>query len=235
MIKTAIVEDEKDAADTLNAYIGRWADENGETLGVKIYDNAVTFLTDYRADADIVFLDIEMPMLDGMSAAEKLRETDPYVIIVFVTNMKQYAIRGYSVGALDFIVKPVSYAALSSLMTKARKLISSRGGSEITVGSGSAVRRVPLSRILYVEVSRHRLTYHTEDGDFETWGNLGDIEAELPADSFSRCNSCYLVSLGHVIAVEVDDVLLAGGVRLRISHLKKKNFLADLARYIGRR
>ena len=235
MIKTAIVEDEKDAADTLNAYIGRWADENGETLGVKIYDNAVTFLTDYRADADIVFLDIEMPMLDGMSAAEKLRETDPYVIIVFVTNMKQYAIRGYSVGALDFIVKPVSYAALSSLMTKARKLISSRGGGEITVGSGSAVRRVPLSRILYVEVSRHRLTYHTEDGDFETWGNLGDIEAELPADSFSRCNSCYLVSLGHVIAVEGDDVLLAGGVRLRISHLKKKNFLADLARYIGRR
>ena len=125
---------------------------------MKIYDNAVTFLTDYRADADIVFLDIEMPMLDGMSAAEKLRETDPYVIIVFVTNMKQYAIRGYSVGALDFIVKPVSYAALSSLMNKARKLISSRGGSEITVGSGSAVRRVPLSRILYVEVSRHRLT-----------------------------------------------------------------------------
>ena len=97
------------------------------------------------------------------------------------------------------------------------------------------MRRVPLSRILYVEVSRHRLTYHTEDGDFETWGNLGDIEAELPADSFSRCNSCYLVSLGHVIAVEGDDVLLAGGVRLRISHLKKKNFLADLARYIGRR
>ena len=234
MIRAAIVEDEKEAADTLRAYAERYGAEKGEEIRAEYFDNAASFLTDYRADFDVVFLDIEMPVLDGMTAAEKLRALDPYVLIVFVTNMQQYAIKGYSVSALDFIVKPVTYYGFASLMNKAVRALKTKEEREIVIGVSGSVRRVPVSRVLYVEVARHRLTYHTEDGNFEAWGNLNELENELPPDLFSRCNACYLVNLKHVRAVDGDDATVGGDV-LRISHLRKKAFMSDLAKYLGRR
>lgn len=233
-MRVAIVEDEKEAADKLRAYVERYGEEKGEEIRAEYFDNAVSFLTDYRADFDVVFLDIEMPLLDGMTAAEKLRALDPYVLIVFVTNMQQYAIKGYSVGALDFIVKPVTYYGFASLMNKAVRALKTKEEREIVIRVSGSVRRIPVSRILYVEVARHRLTYHSEDGNYEAWGSLNELESELPPDLFSRCNACYLVNLKHVKAVDGDDATVGDDV-LRISHLRKKTFMSDLAKYLGRR
>ena len=232
MVKIAIVEDEAEARRSLASLLGAYFTARGEDWSVAYYDNALRFLDSYKADCDIVFMDIEMPDLDGMSAAEKLRAVDPLVLLVFVTNMRQYAIRGYAVDALDFVVKPVERASFFSLMDKALRILAGRGGREITVGSTTGMRRVPVSRIRWIEVRRHRLTFHTEDGDFEAWGNLRDIEAELPADSFSRCNIGYLVNLAHVGGVDGDDAVV-GDDRVRISRPRRKDFLADLARYCG--
>ena len=107
MIKTIILEDEKDAADALRAYLSQYSAEKGVAFGVRSYDNAVDLLEAYDASADVVFADIQMPLIDGMSAAKKIRDRDKSVLIVFVTNLAQYAIEGYEVGAFDFILKPV--------------------------------------------------------------------------------------------------------------------------------
>lgn len=235
MVHAVIVEDEKEAADELAAHLRRYFSERGEDGRVTVFTTAVDFLSNYRADYDVVFLDIEMPMLDGMTAAEKLRALDPYVIIVFVTNMQQYAIKGYSVGALDFVIKPVTYFAFETLMNKVMRVLGTRDENDIVIGSAGNIRRVPVSRLLYVEVARHRLTYHTEDGVYEGWGSLSETSEKLPTELFSRCNACYLVALRHVKAVEGDNVVMDNGDLLRISHLRKKGFLSDLAGYLGRR
>lgn len=232
MIRIAIVEDEKQASDLLGGYVERYFGNSGGDYRLTVFDNALKFLDGYKADHDIVFMDIEMPDLDGMKAAEQLRTVDQSVIIVFVTNMQQYAVKGYAVGALDFIVKPVEYFSFSTLMDKAGRVLASRAGKEIAVKSDSGMRRVSVSRIRYIEVRRHRLTFHTEDGDFEAWGNLRDIEAELPPDLFSRCNIGYLVSLPHVAGVEGEEVVI-WRERLKISRPRRKEFLADLARHFG--
>lgn len=119
MIRTVIVEDDDAAAELLAGYLDRYGGEHGETFSSVRYDNAVTFLEKYASDADIVFMDIEMEDLDGMKAAAKLRERDRSVTLIFVTNMAQFAIKGYEVDALDFIVKPVGYHDFAFRLKKA--------------------------------------------------------------------------------------------------------------------
>ena len=109
MIKVAIVEDDSQYIDTLKEYIARFMRENGVSIELNIFTDGKQIVFDYEPVYDIILMDIEMPGLDGMSAAEKIRETDRDVIIIFITNMAQYAIKGYQVRARSYILKPVDY------------------------------------------------------------------------------------------------------------------------------
>ncbi len=232
MVRVAIVEDEAPAAQELEALVKSYFHEKGRDCAVSRYESALLFFDAYRADFDLVFMDIEMPDIDGMRAAEKLREKDALVLLVFVTNMRQYAVRGYSVNALDFIIKPPVRATFFPLMDKVQRILDARTGTDISVKTAAGMYRVAARDIRYIEVRRHRLFFHTEQGDFEAWGNLRDIERMLPQALFSRCNLCYLVGLAHVRGVEGEEVLV-GEDRLKISRPRRKEFLAEMARYFG--
>ena len=105
---------------------------------------------------------------------------------------------------------------------------------KIFLKTPTEVRNVALSSILYVEVRDHQTTYHTLSGDIPVWGTLAEQEAKLPAESFARCNSCYIVNLRHVDAVKDGMVEMAwGGVRLPVSRSRKKQFTERLLRYCG--
>ena len=233
IMQIAIVDDDTGDAKTLLDFIGRYAAATGEKIRAECFGDAILFLTNYRPVYDCVFMDMRMPQYNGMEAAEKLRETDPDVPLVFVTSLTNYAVRGYSVGAVDFIMKPINYGYFSSAMDRVVKLV--RGRSEkIFLKTPTEVRNVALSSILYVEVRDHQTTYHTLSGDIPVWGTLAEQEAKLPAESFARCNSCYIVNLRHVDAVKDGMVEMAwGGVRLPVSRSRKKQFTERLLRYCG--
>lgn len=109
MINVAIVEDEDCAANNLSEYLNTFGRQNNTEIKAERFRDAISLLTGYSGKFDIVFMDIELPEMNGMDAAKKLREIDMSVTLVFVTNMAQYAVKGYEVGAVDYIVKPVSY------------------------------------------------------------------------------------------------------------------------------
>ena len=116
MARIAIVEDDPQEAAKLRGYAERYAAESGKPLEITLFSDGEDIVTDYRPEYDIIFLDIQMKRLDGMSAAERIRLLDADVVLIFVTNMAQYAIRGYAVDALDFLLKPVPYFAFSQEM-----------------------------------------------------------------------------------------------------------------------
>jgi DNA-binding LytR/AlgR family response regulator len=181
---------------------------------------------------DIAFLDIEMPRLDGMSAAHRIRERDEQVTIIFITNMAQYAIHGYEVGALDFLLKPVSYEALEMRLQKVWKLAQARQESGILLSLGSGLRKIALSELLYVELVGHDLIYHLKDQNVTLRGSMREAEEQLRGKPFFKCNSCYLVNLDHVRAVS-DGVAVVGGDRLQISRARKKAFMEALAAHLA--
>lgn len=233
MIEVAIVEDEPAAAEELKSYLARYEKESGTAFAVTVFRNAVTFLAGYKPKYGIVFMDIEMPDLNGMDASRKLREVDSAVVLIFVTNMAQYAVKGYEVDALDFIVKPVAYPNFVMKIKKAVARIAANDERELNVNLvGGGVARLRVSRLRYAEVIGHHVVYHSEDGDFESYGTLKNIEAALDGLPFARCNNCYLVNLKYVYAVR-GYVAQVGDEQLRISQPKKKDFMRALNDYIG--
>lgn len=233
MIKVAIVDDEKNAGDLLEAYIERYNLSAKEPSGfvTSRFNDGLSFLGSVKSGFDIVFMDIDMPDFDGMKTAEKLRENDSSVVIIFVTNMMQFAVKGYEVGALDFLVKPVSYENFAIKLRRAVEQTKVSGADRIILSSDGVMRALRRRDIKYAEIRSHDIIYHTSDGDIRTYGSLKKAEQLLGA-GFARCNSCYIVNLAFVDSVKGFSVVV-DGKELSISHLKKKEFMKTLADYYG--
>lgn len=230
MIRLAIVDDEDSAQELLHAALMRFEEETGTQFEIEFFKNAIDFLEEYRP-VDIVLMDVEMPLIDGLSAAEKLRRIDPKVALIFITNMAQYAIKGYAVDAIDYVLKPINYARFSALIKKTLRLIGQKPDKELTIKIASGVRLLYVSSIVYVEISGHLLYYHTETERIETWGTLREIEHELQGDHFVRCSHNCLVNLKYVAGVEKNTITLQTGGHLTVSAGKKKEFMERLKEY----
>lgn len=178
-------------------------------------------------------MDIQLPDLDGMEAAKKLRRLDSSVTLIFVTNMANFAVRGYEVDALDFIVKPVEYFSFALKLDRALERLKSTAEQEIFAKTENGTVRLKSSQIKYVEIMKHSIVYHTTEGDYSAYGSLRSVEQMLPENWFVRCNSCYLVNLRYVTRVSGFTVTV-GGDDLSVSHSKKREFMKALNEYIGR-
>lgn len=231
-LSIAIVEDDVSAARELEHYLILFGERNGHTCSVSHFGEAVSFLRDYQPRYDLIFMDIKMPGIDGMSAAEQLRQADPVTMLIFVTSMVQYAVQGYDVNAFDFIVKPVNATAFEMKMKRAMRALKLNQGSEIVLTADGMTRVLPSSAIQYIEVMNHDLTYHTEQGIFSVRGKLSSVEQNLPAASFFRCSISYLINLRYVTHFTGEQVCVAGQW-LKVSRSKKRELAVAVASYLG--
>lgn len=230
MIKIAIVEDEEECARQTKEYLLRFAEENDYSFSIDEYTDAISFLEGYTS-FDLVLMDIRMPHMDGLQAAKKLRQLDDKVPLIFLTNFVKYAIKGYEVNAVDYILKPLSYARLSSLMKKTLRNVI-KNDDVIFVRANGVMRKIYTSEILYVQVKGHYLLYYTEKGRIETWGSLKNAESSLPEKYFARCEHAYIVNLKYVESVEKETIRLKNGEELPVSERKRKEFLNKLSEYV---
>ena len=232
MIRVAIVEDDAEVQGVLQEYVRRYTRQYGTEFEVTLFADGVDILDDYRAVYDIIFLDVEMKHLDGMTTAERIRQMDAEVILIFITNMAQYAIKGYAVGALDYVLKPVSYFAFSQRMQRALERMKHRTRKFISVPFQGGMRKLDISQIRYIEVVNHSLIYHLDGETLEAKGVLSELEEALTAYHFFRCNKCYLVNLEHVNGVN-ENCADVDGDQIQVSRPKKKAFLDALNNYIN--
>lgn len=232
MIRIAICEDKKDAVASLLLHLEKYREETGEEFVRTVYENGLAFIEGYKAEYDVVFMDIEMPVMNGLEASKLLRERDPYVALVFITDLRQFALNGYEVEALDYLVKPVTYDAFRRMMARVRKNLERKAGASLVLQTAQGAVKVDVADVLYVEVSRHYVNYHTMNGVVSFWGSLSEEEKRLPAHVFARCNSGILVNLGWVQGVKGCDVTV-GSETLPISRNKKGDFMQRLLEYMS--
>ncbi len=234
MISVALLDDEQESLNQLSQYIERYAKENETNIQVACFYGASIFLEKNVNLYDIIFLDIEMPYKNGMDVAKAIRKYNENVIIIFVTNMAQYAIKGYEVQAYSFVVKPIDYLSISTLLERAiAKIDKDKQNVTIAIKSPSGLYKVDINEIRYIEINGHKVTYHIGDKTIEAWGNLKQLEEELSPFDFAKCNACYLVNIRHVLGIEGFNLKLEGE-DLVISQSKKKPFMDRLTEYLNR-
>lgn len=232
MIRIAIVDDAASDHNDLRDYLNRFTRENGMHFAITDFSDGSEITEGYTAEYDIILMDIAMSYMNGMRAAEAIRKLDDEVIIIFITATPQYAMRGYIVNALDYVLKPVSYFAFSQRIQRAIDRLGKRKQRYISIPCRGGMRKISVNDITYVEVQDHDLTYHTEHEALPAKGTLAEAEDMLGSSLFFRCNKCYLVNLEHIDGIAENNVFLKGE-QIQVSRSKKKALLNALNNYIS--
>ena len=233
-IRVAIVEDcEEDRLNCQNL-LNRYGQEKGVDFLIQTYATGDDFLIHFKSQFDFIILDINLLSRNGIDIAHQIRETDEEVVIMFATNLAKYATRGYEVDAIDFLLKPLQYNSFTLKLERVMKRLGKRIEDDLTIKDGTAIHRVKISDIYYLEVFAHDIVFHLKDKEIRCRGSLKKYEEELSKYHFLRCNSCYLVSCEKIRQVNKFDLGLIDGTVLTISHPRKKAFLAEFRRYLAK-
>lgn len=234
-IRVAIVEDDSHYIRTIRDFVDRFATKTGVEFQIYEFHDGSEILDNYRPVYDLVLLDIEMPCIDGMRTAEQIRAQDEDVILIFITNMAQYAIQGYKVRAQSYILKPVGYYGFAAELQDAINTLdkrSSRKSLLLTV-DGDMIK-VPVSAIRYIESNRHNLIVHTVDRIYTIRETMKNMEKSLEGEPFAHAGISFLVNLAHVTGVQGDMAVMgAEPDRVPISRQRRKPFMEALANYVG--
>ena len=235
MIRIGIVDDEQASRDLITDYLGRYEAEHGGTFSVRTFTDGSEITAAYRPDFDIIFLDVQMATLDGLETAHEIRLLDADVVLVFITNMAQYAIRGYEVDALSYLVKPVPYFAFAQELRRSIARVRQVETAAVMLPVTGGMARVSLSDIVYVESIKHRIVVHAVDRTYALSGTLKALETEFAGKDFYRSNNCYLVNLRYVTGISQNSCTMLGGDELLVSRPRRRAFLDALTNHVGGR
>lgn len=231
MYRIAIVDDEALDAAALREKVERFFEEREKTYVIHTFSDGLELIRTEK-DFEIAFLDIKMNKLDGMDTARLLRKVDEKCILIFVTRMAQFAIHGYEVDALDFIIKPADQVSVDYVLEKAVRKLDMDSGLSVKLKTNDGAITVSTNDIYYVEVYGHDLIYHTTNGDYKVRGRLRDVAEKLEQHHFLCSNRSYLVNLRYLTGV-LSDSLLVNGVSIPISRSHRKEFAQYFMNYVG--
>lgn len=234
MVRVAIVEDEKEYVQILYGYLKKYEEAFNMKFQISTFQDGLDIVMNYKSEFDIIFLDIQMKHMDGMKAASEIRKLDEDVIFIFITNTIQFAVQGYMVDALGYVLKPVPYLAFSQIVTKGIKQLHKKKQKEyLKIEVEGGVMRLDISTIYFIESQRHYVMVHSEHGDFLTPGPMKDLEKYLANKGFAKCHNAYLINLAHVTSIVQNDVVLSDGKLINISRGRKKEFMDSLTNFVG--
>ena len=240
MLNIAIVEDDPEAKEILESHCGRYLKEWGVNYQLEWFHSPVLFLTKFNSNYDVIFLDIEPPDMNGIELAHKIRKTDRNAALIFVTNFSVFAVEGYEVDASDYILKPVTYYDFAMKFERVLKRWNNASEDpKIALRFNDSLKNISASDIFYVEVIKHKLVYHTAEGDFEVRGTLKRAEEQLKGAGCSKCNNYCLVGMRYVLGVDGYILSVSTGIgkkaraEIVISHPRKKDFMVELNRFLS--
>ena len=233
MLRIAICDDETDARDALRFQLEKILIEDAEEIVYEFSSgtNAASWLANHPGEIDLLFLDVEMKGLNGMETAEKIRTFDEQILIVFVTGYSDYVFDGYLVGALDYLMKPVTEEKLRQLFRRIRARYAQEESSTFTLKNMDGTWRFRLCYILFFYSDRRKVMLVTAKGEYSFYARLDEIEHQL-SPYFVRIHQRYLINPSHVDYLGSESVTI-NGRELPCSRRYRETALTKIARSIG--
>lgn len=233
MLHIAICDDEREFVQHLKKMLDQYSAEIGEEIKVTAYYDGLELIKKYDTTIDLIFLDIKMSHVNGLRAAEHIRQIDENVSIIFLTTLTQYGLEGYKYQATNYIVKPMKYIRLKAEMDQWMKKHRKEDSPAVVIANDDGKYKVPLKSIRYIETYNRNLLFHTEQENIVCYKRMKEIEQELRDKGFVRCHTSYIINLFYVKGIKKLDVELITGEIVPISQPKRKEFMERLADYWG--
>lgn len=234
LMKIAIVEDNQNDINRLKECIEQYSSERKTVFNIVAFKDPIAFVNGFCCDFDIIFFDIEMPGMNGIETARKIRERDDSVVIVFVTNLGQYAIEGYSVNAVDFILKPVNIFSFKLKFERILFRVETSSEESFLIRAEGKMLKILIKDLDYIEVFGHYLNYCVNGEQIQEYNTLKSVEEKLSQYNFVKCHRSFLVNLSKVQSIDKDQVKI-NGKHLQIARPQRKAFLQALSDYMGGR
>ena len=229
MLHLAICDDEKDFVQYLTGLLNRYSRETGRDIKITPYYDGMELIEKYDPTIDLIFLDIQMKLMDGLHAAERIRQMDETVGIIFLTTLTQYGLEGYKYHATNYIIKPMKYAWLKSELDHFIERSQKDDAPSLVIANDTGKYKVPLKSIRYIETFNRNLMVHTEQENIICYKSMKEMERALCDRDFARCHTSYIVNLFYVKGIKKLEIELITGDIIPISQPKLKDCMERLA------
>lgn len=218
-MKIAICDDEMQFIDTVCTLLETWARQHDIRLSLYRFTNGDDLIDAHRNECmDLIFLDVVMPLLDGIETAKELRYRDTSVPIIFLTFVKEFAVESYEVKAFQYLLKPLDKVKLQRVMDDFLKifLLSERS---FTAQTADGFCKIPFSDICSLEAqNKHVLIYLTNGKTMEIRERFSSCQEILSENNgFCSCHRSYIVNLNHVEQFTKTTLITSSGVTIPIS------------------
>lgn len=232
MLNVVLAEDAPSDARLIREHIGQFQIDHNVDILLRHYPNGLEAVERHTPETDLLLLDIDMPLANGLEIARAIRAIDTDVPICFMTNYSSLAPEGYTVDAMGFLVKPVSYRAFSHMLSRAIERATRKRSLLISFKQGKQIVFTDANEILYVETERKHVVVHTARDRIPCSESMKSLEEKLLDRPFFRIHNAYLVNLAYIQTVTPTDAIV-GNTPLPISKHRKRQFLDTLAHYVG--
>lgn len=236
MLHVVLCDDDSEILDNYKSMLNELAKKHELELATRCFSSAeaMLFALEDNWHTDIIYLDVQMYAINGVEAAKRLRAMGNHAQIIFLTNSREYVFESFDAAPLQYLIKGgFSDEKFEQVFLKAVQLSSQNTGELFECVRGSERLAIPIRQIAYFEVTKRIITVHYDNGEYEFYSSMDELENRLLKKGFVRSHRAFLVNVSHIRRLGQEELELTGGERVPLGRTHVKQVKQELSRFLS--